>query len=183
MVSDTTIKPILPWPGHPRRSQSAWQVPGGVGRLVWTPPHNKSRGPSLGEGWGPARGKHPLPAKRPPRGTRYRPRQVRAQPEVPVQRFPQSAGVQMSPEAVTRTHQAAHQTIGALVERGRADGSFRTDLPAGWLVTASIALVHTCADEVRAGRIAECDEVPILTATVRDLFTGTDPAGPRPGPA
>ncbi len=35
-----------------------------------------------------------------------------------------------SPEAVTRTHQAAHHTIGALLERGQADGSFRTDLPA-----------------------------------------------------
>ena len=48
----------------------------------------------------------------------------------------------LSPEAVTRTHQAAHQTIGALLERGQAEGSFRTDLPTGWLVTACIALMH-----------------------------------------
>src|SRR5438093_1183043 len=48
----------------------------------------------------------------------------------------QAVAEQLSPEAVARTHEAAHQTIGALVERGRADGSFRTDLPAGWLVTA-----------------------------------------------
>ncbi|HKA95954.1 MAG TPA: TetR/AcrR family transcriptional regulator [Streptosporangiaceae bacterium] len=95
----------------------------------------------------------------------------------------QAVAEQLSPEAVTRTHQAARQSIGALVERGRADGSFRTDLPTGWLITASIALIHTCAEEVRAGRIAENDAVPILTATVRDLFTGTAPAGPRPGPA
>ena len=47
----------------------------------------------------------------------------------------------LSPEAIIRTHQAAHHTIGALLERGQADGSFRTDLPAGWLITASIALV------------------------------------------
>jgi len=79
----------------------------------------------------------------------------------------------LSPEAVTRTHQAAHQTIGALLERGRADGSFRTDLPAGWLVTSSIALIHACAEEVRAGRIGERDAVRVLTITVRDLFTGT----------
>jgi len=85
----------------------------------------------------------------------------------------QAVAEQLSPEAVTRTHQAAHQTIGALVERGRADGSFRTDLPAGWLVTACIALIHACAEEVRAGRIGEGDAVPVLTATVRDLFTGT----------
>jgi AcrR family transcriptional regulator len=79
----------------------------------------------------------------------------------------------LSPEAVTRTHQAAHQTIGALLERGRADGSFRTDLPAAWLITSSIALIHACAEEVRAGRIGERDAVRVLTVTVRDLFTGT----------
>jgi hypothetical protein len=82
----------------------------------------------------------------------------------------------LSPEAVTRTHQAAHQTIGALLERGRADGSFRTDLPAGWLITSSIALIHACAEEVRAGRIGERDAVRVLTVTVRDLFTGPGPA-------
>ena len=80
---------------------------------------------------------------------------------------------QLSPEAVTRTHHAAHHTIGALLERGRADGSFRTDLPARWLVTASIALVHACSDEVRAGHIDQRDAVRILTNSVRDLLTGT----------
>ena len=86
----------------------------------------------------------------------------------------------LSPEAVTRTHQAAHHTLGALLERGQADGSFRTDLPARWLVTASIALMHACNDEVRAGHIDEHDAVRILTTSVRDLFTGTQPAKSRP---
>jgi AcrR family transcriptional regulator len=81
----------------------------------------------------------------------------------------------LSPEAVARTHQAAHHTVGALLERGQADGSFRADLPAGWLVTAAIALVHACNDEVRAGHIDEHDAVRILTTSVRDLFTGTRP--------
>jgi TetR/AcrR family transcriptional regulator, mexCD-oprJ operon repressor len=81
----------------------------------------------------------------------------------------------LSPEAVARTHQAAHQTIGALLERGQADGSFRTDLPAWWLVTASIALVHACSDGVRAGQIEERDAACILTTSVRDLLTGTGP--------
>jgi TetR/AcrR family transcriptional regulator, mexCD-oprJ operon repressor len=84
----------------------------------------------------------------------------------------QAVAERLSPEAVTRTHQAAHQTIGALVERGQGDGSFRIDLPARWLVTACIALIHACAEEVRAGRIDADDAVAVLTATVRDLFTG-----------
>jgi AcrR family transcriptional regulator len=88
----------------------------------------------------------------------------------------QAVAEQLSPAAVTRTHQAAHRTVGALLERGQADGSFRTDLPAAWLVTACIALIHACAQEVRIGRIDERDAAQILTATVRDLFTGTRPA-------
>ena len=88
----------------------------------------------------------------------------------------------LSPEAITRTHQAAHHTVGALLRRGQADGSFRTDLPAGWLVTASIALIHACSDAVRAGQVQEHDAVRILTTSVRDLFTGTRP-GRRPGHA
>ena len=88
----------------------------------------------------------------------------------------------LSPDAVTRTHQAAHHTVGALLARGQADGSFRTDLPARWLVTAAIALVHACSDQVRAGHIDEQDAARILTTSVRDLFTGTRP-GRRPGHA
>jgi TetR/AcrR family transcriptional regulator, mexCD-oprJ operon repressor len=85
----------------------------------------------------------------------------------------QAVAEQLSPQAVTRTHQAVHRTVSALLKRGQADGSFRTDLPAAWLVTACIALIHACAQEVRAGRIGERDAARILTATVRDLFTGT----------
>jgi len=84
----------------------------------------------------------------------------------------------LSPDAVTRTHQAAHHTIGALLERGQADGSFRTDLPAGWLVTASIALIHACSDQVRTGQIDEYDAVRILSTSIRDLFTGPSPRDP-----
>lgn len=85
----------------------------------------------------------------------------------------QAVAEQFGPDAVARSHQAAHQAIGALLERGRADGSFRTDVPAGWLVTACIAIMHACAGEVRAGRIDARDAARILTVTIRDLFTGT----------
>jgi TetR/AcrR family transcriptional regulator, mexCD-oprJ operon repressor len=79
---------------------------------------------------------------------------------------------QLRPEAVARTHQAAHQAIGALLERGRAGGAFRADLPEPWLVAACVALVHACADAVRAGVVAEQDAPAILVTSVRDLFTG-----------
>jgi TetR/AcrR family transcriptional repressor of mexCD-oprJ operon len=84
----------------------------------------------------------------------------------------QAVAEQMTPETVARTHQAAYHTLGALLERGRAAGSFRSDLPVSWLVTTCIAVIHACAAEVREGRIEERDAVRILTTTVRDLFTG-----------
>jgi TetR/AcrR family transcriptional regulator, mexCD-oprJ operon repressor len=70
-------------------------------------------------------------------------------------------------------HQAAHQALAALLERGRADGSFRTDVPAAWLATAVVALIHACSDSVRAGTIDPGEAARILRVSVRDLFTGT----------
>src|SRR5262249_31573187 len=87
-----------------------------------------------------------------------------------------AAGAELlSPAAVTRTHPAAPHTIGPPLGPRQADGAVPTDLPARWLVTASIALVHACFDEVRAGHIDEHDAVRILTTSVRDLLTGTQP--------
>jgi len=67
----------------------------------------------------------------------------------------------------------AHERVRELVERGRADGSFRADLPAGWLVAGCFALIHACADEVRAGRIDAYAAPGVLIATVRSVFTGS----------
>jgi TetR/AcrR family transcriptional regulator, mexCD-oprJ operon repressor len=79
---------------------------------------------------------------------------------------------QLSPAALARAHNPIQQRLRRLVERGRADGSFRADLPAAWLLTSALALAHACAQEVRAGRIDEPDALHLLTVTVRDLFTG-----------
>jgi len=89
------------------------------------------------------------------------------------QAMAQAVAELLSPEAVTRTHQAAHRALAALLERGRADGSFRTDLPAPWLATACISLIHACSDSVRSGTIHRGDAGQILRTSVRDLFTGT----------
>jgi hypothetical protein len=81
-----------------------------------------------------------------------------------------AAVTQLSPAALTRSHQAAQQRVRELVDRGRADGSFRTDLPAGWLVTSCFALIHACADEVRAGRLEPDAAQDVLAATIRSLL-------------
>jgi AcrR family transcriptional regulator len=84
----------------------------------------------------------------------------------------QAATEQLSPETITHAHQAALGKLADLTKRGQADGSFRTDLPVGWLVAAALALIHACGDEVRAGRLDPAAAPQILTTSIRDLFTG-----------
>jgi len=81
-----------------------------------------------------------------------------------------SALQQLSPAALTRAHQVAATRLHDLVERGRGDGTFRTDLPADWLVTSWLALIHAAAEDVHAGRTAAGDAHALLNATIRDLF-------------
>jgi AcrR family transcriptional regulator len=80
-----------------------------------------------------------------------------------------AAATQLSPDALTRTHESAHERVRGLIERGQADGSFRTDLPAGWLVASCFALVHACAAEVRGGRIDPDRGLDVLTTTIHGL--------------
>src|SRR5919197_471116 len=94
----------------------------------------------------------------------------------------QAAAEHLSSEAMARAHEAAHRQIGALVERGRAEGAFRADVPADWLVTSCFALMHACGDEVRSGRIDASGALGILTATIRDMFVGRTATGRRSVP-
>ncbi|MBW3609466.1 MAG: TetR/AcrR family transcriptional regulator [Actinobacteria bacterium] len=82
----------------------------------------------------------------------------------------QATAEQLVPADVLRTHDAAIQPIRELIERGRADGAFRTDLPTDWLVTSFFALLHACGDQVRAGRMTVARAPEILMITMRDLF-------------
>ena len=82
-----------------------------------------------------------------------------------------SAG-QLSAEAMRRAHESARAVIRRLLERGRQEGAFRTDVPTSWLVTSSLALIHAAAEEVRAGELEEQAALEILTATVTELVVG-----------
>jgi TetR/AcrR family transcriptional regulator, mexCD-oprJ operon repressor len=77
----------------------------------------------------------------------------------------------LSAHRLRRSHAALHQPISALIDRGRAEGAFRTDLPTAWLLASYYALVHACAEEVRAGRIKAAAAPTILQKSITDLFT------------
>jgi hypothetical protein len=84
----------------------------------------------------------------------------------------QAAAEQLTPETLRQTHEAAHRRIRKLVERGRREGAFRTDVPAEWLVTVFHALIHAAGDDVRAGRIRPGDALEALGTTIRDVYAG-----------
>lgn len=82
----------------------------------------------------------------------------------------EAATSMLSGEAMARSHQAGMQVVAELVERGRREGSFRTDVPVSWLVTCCFALNHACANEVRAGRLDAVEAERVLVTTIRSLF-------------
>lgn len=77
---------------------------------------------------------------------------------------------QLSADDRQRLHGALLAEMRRLVERGRTQGVFRTDLPAEWLVASFYALLHATSDEVRAGRLEATNAPEVLRVTLRDLF-------------
>jgi len=87
-----------------------------------------------------------------------------------------ASAAELSPDAMRRAHGAARGAIRALVDRGRAEGAFRRDLPAEWLVTATLALIHGAAEEVRAGSMGPDRALEVLAATAQELLAGSKAA-------
>jgi AcrR family transcriptional regulator len=73
---------------------------------------------------------------------------------------------ELTPQQLRRHHDPALNRIRALVERGQAEGGFRTDLPLDWLVTTVYSLTHAAADDVNAGRLDAADTARILRSTL-----------------
>jgi TetR/AcrR family transcriptional regulator, mexCD-oprJ operon repressor len=90
-------------------------------------------------------------------------------------------------ERVRAAHERVIKRLAELIERGRDEGVFRQDLPAQWLGTVALSLVHAAADEVRAGRLDGGDAGWHLVTTLLGALappTGgghadAPPAGPR----
>jgi TetR/AcrR family transcriptional regulator, mexCD-oprJ operon repressor len=86
------------------------------------------------------------------------------------QEIARAAAAELSADAMRRAHASAHAVIADLVERGRDEGAFRDDLPASWLVTSLLALIHAAAEEVRSGALSRKRAGEVLLTTVADLF-------------
>lgn len=77
----------------------------------------------------------------------------------------------LTPERMLELHERPASRVTRLVERGRAAGVFRSDLPTSWLVGTLHRVMHGAADDIEAGRLAAADAVPTIAATALAAFT------------
>jgi AcrR family transcriptional regulator len=82
-----------------------------------------------------------------------------------------STAEHLDPVSVRAYHDRALRPVRALIDRGRADGSFRTDLSADWMVAAFFSLLHTGGEEARAGRLDKDSVESTLTTSILALFS------------
>jgi TetR/AcrR family transcriptional repressor of mexCD-oprJ operon len=93
-----------------------------------------------------------------------------------------AAAAELDTAAMRRSHMRGQVLIRKLAERGQADGVFRDDVPADWLVSSFFALVHAAHEDVTARRLSSKAALDALTKTVPDLFSARATA-PRGGAA
>ncbi|MFF2852810.1 TetR/AcrR family transcriptional regulator [Streptomyces sp. NPDC058001] len=97
---------------------------------------------------------------------------------------------ELSAGRILELHAGPAARVEALVARGRAEGAFRTDLPTAWMVNVLHAVMHSAAEEIRAGRLTSDRAAAHITATVLAAFTppgtpvpetdGADASSPAP---
>jgi TetR/AcrR family transcriptional repressor of mexCD-oprJ operon len=63
----------------------------------------------------------------------------------------------LSATELHRRHLPITTQIVPLLERGQADGVFRSDVSALWLIAVVRAIVHVASTELQAGRLSEAD--------------------------
>jgi AcrR family transcriptional regulator len=77
-----------------------------------------------------------------------------------------AVNVQLPQAELHARHESVLATLEPLIERGRRDGSFGSDVPAAWHLSMVIALIHAASAELRAGRMREEDTEAALVTTV-----------------
>lgn len=63
----------------------------------------------------------------------------------------------LSAKELRRRHLPVTTQIVPLLERGQAEGVFRRDVSAEWLIAVVRAIVHVASTELQAGRLSEAD--------------------------
>ena len=73
----------------------------------------------------------------------------------------------LSAKELRRRHLPMTTQIVPLLERGQAEGVFRSDVSAEWLIAVVRAIVHVASTELQAGRLSQADvERTMLTTAL-----------------
>lgn len=94
-----------------------------------------------------------------------------------VERFHTLLGVEVGlrAEQLADHHAAPLARVEALVHRGQADGSIRSDLPATWLVSCFYVVLHAGASELRAGNLSAEEATHAVASTLLSMVTAERP--------
>ncbi len=82
-------------------------------------------------------------------------------------------------DVLHQEHLEAERVIGSLIRRGQKESAFRDDLPAAWLASACLAVIHSAAARVNAGQMSTTSALDALLVTVVDLCVGPRPRRKR----
>jgi AcrR family transcriptional regulator len=82
----------------------------------------------------------------------------------------------LPPGRVRDLHADPMARVERLIERGQADGVFRTDLPMSWLVSVMHNVMHGATADIEAGRITSDKAAAYIASTLLAAFT---PPGER----
>jgi len=82
-----------------------------------------------------------------------------------------AAQKELSPARIQELHHEPAARVARLVERGQAEGVFRSDVPVSWLVVTMHHLMHAAADEIQADRLTAEDAPGYIARTVLAAFT------------
>jgi TetR/AcrR family transcriptional repressor of mexCD-oprJ operon len=77
-----------------------------------------------------------------------------------------AAEQELGDDHIRAHHDQVMLRVRQLIERGQAEGSFRTDLSARWLTACFFSLLHGASSEIRAGRLDEADAANALPKTI-----------------
>jgi TetR/AcrR family transcriptional regulator, mexCD-oprJ operon repressor len=77
----------------------------------------------------------------------------------------------LPPGRVRELHADPMARVERLLERGRKEGVFRTDLPTSWLVSAMHNVMHGAAGEIHGGRLTPDNAAGYITLTLVAAFT------------
>ena len=86
----------------------------------------------------------------------------------------QAAQSVLPPGRIRELHAKPAQRVEDLIRRGQADGAFRSDLPATWLVSVLYHVLKGAAADVAGGRLDPSDAPRFIAATVLAAYAPPD---------